>query len=135
MRLGHGLMSDDDAKVKGKDSHKGQAKVMPTSGNNAKGKGGTGGLGLGLKPWEIVVAVLVMGFGFCVFQKQGADAKVAQCAQQHERGDYEAALNLCLEALLQYHQLNELSKVVWSDGLLWGDVAQTTVRDSGTNLI
>jgi len=85
--------------------------------------------GLAIKPAEVLLAVLVVCVGFCVWQKQAADAKVALCAQRHERGEYEEALKLCHEALVSYHELNELSKLVgwWKyGGILNGDVAQTT---------
>jgi hypothetical protein len=84
---------------------------------------------------SIILVILVVAGAFCVFRKQGADAQVALCAQRHERGEYEEALRLCHEALSTYHQLNELTKHVgWKDGLLWGDVAQTTVRSFAVSM-
>ena len=76
---------------------------------------------------EIVLAVIAAVGAWCAFQKQTADALVGQCAQRHERGDYEGAMDLCSTALSTYVTLNECTRLVgWQDGIFWADVAQTT---------
>jgi tetratricopeptide (TPR) repeat protein len=76
---------------------------------------------------EIVLAVISAVGAWCAFQKQTADALVGQCAQRHERGDYEGAMDLCSTALSTYVTLNECTRLVgWQDGIFWADVAQTT---------
>ena len=68
-----------------------------------------------------------------LYQKQSADGLVAQCAQRHEKGDFADAAHLCSGALAIYLQLNEHTKILglflpgFKGGLLWADVAQTTV--------
>ena len=68
-----------------------------------------------------------------MYQKQTADGYVAQCALKHEKGEFPEALELCLAALDTYTKLNALTKVLGviipslKEGLLWADVAQTTV--------
>jgi hypothetical protein len=74
-----------------------------------------------------------------MYQKQTADGYVSQCAVRHEKGDFSEALELCLAALDTYAKLNGLTKILGmvfptlKDGLLWADVAQTTVRTCITN--
>jgi len=76
---------------------------------------------------EIVLAVIAAVGAWGAFQKQNADALVGQCAQRHERGDYEGAMDLCSAALATYVTLNEYTRLLgWRDGFFWADVAQTT---------
>ena len=76
---------------------------------------------------ELVLALLAAAVAWGAFQKQNADALVAQCAQRHERGDYEGAMGLCSSALATYVSLNEFTRLLgWQDGFFWADVAQTT---------
>jgi len=76
---------------------------------------------------EIVLALIAGAVAWGAFQKQSADALVGQCAQRHERGDYEGAMGLCSSALAIYASLNEYTRLLgWRDGIFWADVAQTT---------
>lgn len=113
------------------------AQVAPGSRSPREPAGGQGGRkraaapppkkGISIGPLEVILGIAAAIFGYLIMQKQSADALVAQCAQQHERGEYEQALSLCTDALLAYHSVNEYTKVAGLfDGLLWADVAQTT---------
>lgn len=76
---------------------------------------------------EIILAAIGVAVAWGLYQKQNADALVAQCAQRHERGDYEGAMALCNKALSTYISLNEFTRVFnWRQGIFWPDVAQTT---------
>ena len=87
--------------------------------------------GMSIGPLEAVVIAIVVAFMLAMYQKQSADALVAQCAQYHERGEYEEALQLCSSALSIYLTLNDYSRQLgWKDGMFWSDVAQTTVRQT-----
>lgn len=99
-----------------------------SNGGSSNGKKKAVSKGLSIGPAEVLLALVVLIVGYFGMQKQTADAMLAQCAQQHERGEYEQALSLCSDALITYHTINEYTKALglWQDGLLWADVAQTT---------
>jgi tetratricopeptide (TPR) repeat protein len=81
---------------------------------------------LRIGPVEILLGLIASVIAWGAYQKQNADAYVAQCAQRHERADYATAMNLCTSALAIYVSLNEYARFVgWKDAF-WADVAQTT---------
>mmetsp|Transcript_41266 Transcript_41266/g.82623 ORF Transcript_41266/g.82623 Transcript_41266/m.82623 type:complete len:377 (+) Transcript_41266:119-1249(+) len=83
--------------------------------------------GLSIGPLEAIAIAVAIGVMLALYQKQNADALVAQCAQHHDRGEYEEALHLCTSALSIYLTLNDYSRQLgWKDGFFWTDVAQTT---------
>lgn len=107
----------------GKTDKKADSRSAASAKKVAPGKGG-----LSIGPLEAVVIAIAIGVMLAVYQKQNADALLAQCAQYHERGEYEEALHLCTSALSIYLTLNDYSmQLGWQDGFFWTDVAQTTV--------
>jgi len=116
-----------------------QAREGKTHGKTSAGERGTSkklaciptrGITVGklrIRPAEFCIAFVGAVVAWGAFQKQSADALVGQCAQRHERGDYEGAMQLCSSALAIYVRLNYFTRLLgWHDGVFWADVAQTT---------
>ena len=113
---------EKNAKLGSSDRAGAQRNAAATSKQGAPAKGS-----LRIGPVEVLLAVMAGAIAWGVFQKQNADALVGQCAQRHERADYDAAMGLCSSALAIYASLNEYTRLLgWRNGIFWADVAQTT---------